>query len=92
MFISFGNLTKKSILFVVVPIAMLLRVILVTLKKENNMFYHGFLRFLGRSFNGFLWLAIEKNFISKKIEKQDIKGSKLVDPDKNTPKQNNFRS
>ena len=73
MFISFGNLTKKSILFVVVPIAMLLRVKLVALKKENNMFYHGFLRFLGRSFNGFLWLAIEKILYQIKLKNKIIK-------------------
>ena len=83
MFISFGYLTKKCILFIVVPLAMFLRVILPHLKEENNMFYYGFLRFLGRALNGFLWVKYEKNLVSNKLNRQYNKETKLVDPDQN---------
>ena len=86
MFISFGYLTKKSLLFIAVPIAMFVRILLVyNVTKKNNLFYHSFLKYLGRSINGILWFAVERRITSNKIEEQD---TVLATPDQNVPQQN----
>ena len=89
MFISFGLLNKKGLLFLVVPVAIILRIIIGYFSTTNYVFYHGFLRFLGRSFNGFIWLAIKKSIVSK--NEQDNKDTKLVDPEQNVLPQDNTK-
>ena len=89
MFITFGYLTKKCLLFLIVPIAMFLRIMLFIFTKEKNIFYHGFLRFLARSINVVLWYVVVKRTSSNKIRKQDNRDTKLVDNDKEIVFRNN---
>ena len=60
MFISLGYLTKKSILFIIVPILMLIRLWLTDSVSNDakNMFYCGFMKFIGKSINGILWIVV----------------------------------
>ena len=84
MFISFGHLTTKSLLILAVPILIFFRRFLsdsIKLEKANNMFYTGFIRFLGRSLNGILWIILKKTTASDKKENQDNK----VTIDQNIP-------
>ena len=84
MFISFGHLTTKSLLILAVPILIFFRRFLsdsINLEKANNMFYIGFIRFLGRSLNGILWIILKKTTASDKRENQDNK----VTIDQNIP-------
>ena len=90
MFISFGLLTKKSLLFLVVPLTMALRLLLTYLSKnelkpeERNIFYHVFLKFLGRSFHWILWSEFESMILSsKKNDDQDNKELILVNSTQN---------
>ena len=79
MFISFGQLTKKSYLFLVTPIVTFIRIMLINPTSKSSLFYHWFLKFLGRSISGLLWFAIERTIISIKKEKQYNKDTKLVE-------------
>ena len=91
MFMSFGHLTKKCLLFLAVPLTMSLRLILTKLaseneskKEERNIFYHVFLKFLGRSLHWFLWSEFERMILSSKEKKnQDNKESILVNYSEN---------
>ena len=91
MFMSFGHLTKKCLLFLAVPLTMSLRLILTKLaseneskKEERNIFYHVFLKFLGRSLHWFLWSEFESMILSSKEKKnQDNKESILVNYSEN---------
>ena len=90
MFISFGYLTKKSLLFIAVPIIIYIRRLLVesiTFKNANNMFYCDFIQSLGKSLNGILWLIVEMRTAPKKIEKQDNKNKVSTIPDQNNIQQ-----
>ena len=90
MIISLGRLTKKNLLFLLVPTVMLIRRLLTDLLKTNekkNMFYPSFLRFLGRSFHGITWLIIAK--ISNRKKKQDDEDKTLATLDQNNPIQIN---
>ena len=73
MLVSFGYLTKKSLLFLGVPIVMFLQLFLtdLTTNKSKNMFYSGFLQFLGRSLHGILWLIFGRIIVPNKKEKQN---------------------
>ena len=88
MFISFGHLTKKSLLFLGVPIAMLTRILLVILAGNNNLFYQSFLKCFGRTINGILWFLVERSITNKK-ENQYNKDTKLVISEINIPSQEN---
>ena len=104
MFISFGHLTRKSLLFIVVPMVMVIHMVLIFLiikEKQNedknnknklSIFFNCLLQFLGRSINGILWLLFERRTASTKIEKLDSKDNKdmkLVTADQNIPPQDN---
>ena len=92
MFISFGYLTKKSILFLALPIAMIIRITLFYFTfeiKTKNIFYGSFLHLLGRSINGILWLLFERKVASKKLKKIDNKNTELVTTDQNILQKDN---
>ena len=92
MFIEFGHLTKKCLLFLAVPIAMLARLYLTYLtdenmqEKEKNMFFHPFLKFIGRSIHGIVWFIFERSILSNKKKEQinkDIMFKNLEQDDPN---------
>ena len=89
MFISCGYFTKKCLLFLVVPVAIIIRLMLANFKGENNVFYQGFVQFFGKSINGILWLVVERSITSKKIEKLDDRDTMLVINDQNNSAQDN---
>ena len=92
MFISFGHITKKHLLFLAVPIAIYMRRFFkheIKLKEANNMFYIVFIQFLGRIINGILWIIVKKLSVSNEKEKQDNKDAKPVIFDQNDLPQNN---
>ena len=95
MFLSLGHLTKKCFLFLVVPIAMFLRLLLVGKTTSKRLFYHGFLRFFARSSNVFLWLIVKKLIVENKKDKKDKKenkDSKIEPLDQNNTEPNNSDS
>ena len=89
MFISFGYLTKKCLLFIAVPIIMIIRRKLTYSipEKIKNMFYFGFIKFLGTSLNGIFWLIIGRTIVSNKKEEKENKDKILLAHDPN--QQNN---
>ena len=90
MFISFGQLTKKSLLFLFLPIVWLIRIILIQLSGEDrDLFYKGFLVFLGKSFHGILWSILEKATESTKKEKKDNKDTKFIINNESVSSRNN---
>ena len=91
MFISFGYLTKKSLIFLVLPVIMVIRYYLTekTLKNITNMFYPCFVKFLCCSINGIVLLAVKITTISKKKEIKDNKDKILLILDKDIPIENN---
>lgn len=60
MIISFGEVNKKWILFIIVPSLYYLRhFIEKNLNKESkNLFFGGFIRFFARSLNSILWIIL----------------------------------
>ena len=84
-FITFGRLTKKWLLFLIVPIIMYYRrhfTEKLKLRDANNMFYTGFIRFLGRSINGFLWIILKKRTTaSNKKDKKNNKDTASISSD-----------
>ena len=93
MFISFGHLTRKSLLFLGVPITTVIHMVLISLSQnKNRIFFNGSIEFLGKLINGILWLLFEKRISSIKIEKLDSKDNKdmkFVTADQNIPPQQN---
>ena len=91
MLISFGHLTKKSLLFLVVPLIVFLRRFIfdkIKLKESNNIFYDGFILFSGRSINGILWIIVNRRTLSNKKEKSDNKETESTTHDQNSLAQN----
>ena len=91
MLISFGHLTKKCLLFLGVPIAMLIRILLSSKTEETKLFYQSFLKCLGRAINGILWFVVERTIVSNKKEKQcdkNTKDTKLLASEQNIPQEN----
>ena len=90
MFVTFGELTKKSLLFIAVPLIMIIRRIFTYTvpDKSKNMFYSHFIKFSGHSLSGILWLLIERATTSNKEKKKEFKNDKLLN-DKN--KKNNMQ-
>ena len=93
MLISFGRLTKKSFLFLVVPIAMFLRILIEEyLSNDYYVFNFVSLGFLGRIMNLILFLVVKRSAKSNKINEKNNKNSELVIPIQNNPIQNNISS
>ena len=100
MLITFGNLAKKSLLFLAVPISSIIRLLLTNLaKKEINkdIFFHPFLKFTGRSLHFILVIILECMILSNKKKNENNKDALLIIPDQNDanmlsnsiPKRNN---
>ena len=91
MFISLGELNKKSLLFILVPIIITIRWFLEQqFNNENkNLFFNSFLRFLSCSLNFIPWIfllksmdsALERRSSTKTIEKE-------ISKDKNDDNEN----
>lgn len=84
MFISFGELNIKSLLFILVPFFVGLRWLLESnFKNENNnLFFRAFLRFLARSLSVFFWIFLSRNMsFSKNKENENKLNNKLLEKD-----------
>ena len=78
MFLSFGYLTKKSFLFLAVPVIIIIRRYFsesMKFTRAKNMFYVGFIQLIGKSINGILWLILEKTTKPDKNENQEKKNT-----------------
>ena len=74
MFLSFGEVKKNWILFIIVPILYSLRQFIESKVKSStkNLFFSEFIRFFARSLNIFLWILLEKKTaLTKKIAKKE---------------------
>ena len=73
MIVSFGYLTKKSLLFLVVPVLMFIRIFLADhpTNEPKSMFCSSFFQFLARSFHGIVWLIFTKLYQPNKSEEED---------------------
>ena len=92
MFISLGRLTKKSLFFLALPIIAFIRRLLsdsIHLGEANNMFYIGFIKFLGRSLNGILWIILKRRTLSLRKKEQNIKKLESTNHNKKDFIQNN---
>ena len=80
MFISFGYLNKKSLLFLILPLIMIIRYYISdnTKPKVKSIFYPCFIKFLCCSISGILWLVVKITTFSKKKEVQDNKKTLLI--------------
>lgn len=61
MFITFGTLNKKCLLFIIVPLSALLRLWLVPKSQNKNIFLHTYLKFITRFLNFIPWIIFNKN-------------------------------
>ena len=89
MFISCGHFTKKCLLFFLLPIAMFLDNVLISLTEDKNLFFHWFLKYVGRSITGILWFVFEREIVSSDKDKQYNEDTKLVKNDQNNTPQDN---
>ena len=89
MFISFGEINKKWILFLIVPSLFSLRLFLETnmKKKSKNLFFSGFIRFFARSLNSIMWIILYRSILLKN-KKQEIISIGKEDIQQNKPKEN----
>ena len=78
MIVTFGYLNKKSLLFLILPIIMVIRRLTthLVIQKAKNMFYPCFIKFLSCSINGILWLIVKIPTITNK-QKIEINKEKL---------------
>ena len=79
MIISFGELNKRWLLFIFIPLLITLRWLFENwFKNENkNLFFNGFLRMLARVLNIIPWIFLEKSMSFKKIkDKKEMKDKK----------------
>ena len=95
MFISLGELNKKCLLFIFVPILVALRWFLESkFNNENkNLFYNSFLRFFSCFLNLIPWIFLRK-IMDKALERSSSKKSneKKISKDKNDNKDNNYNN
>ena len=86
MFISLGELNKKCLLFIFVPILIILRWFLESqFNIENkNLFFNSFLRFFSCSLNFIPWI-----FLIKTMDKALERRSSINSIEKGIPKDNN---
>ena len=92
MFISFGHITKKHILFLILPTVMVIRRYVskkIELDEANNMFYIGFIQLFGRSLNGILWIVLERRTMSIQKEVPNNEEKETSTPNQNLLPQNN---
>lgn len=73
MFISFGELNRKWIFLILIPILITLRWYFESKfeEKNKNLFFNGFLRFLARILNFIPWLFLKKSLSFREREKKD---------------------
>ena len=91
MFISFGYLSKKSLLFLILPVVMIIRYIISdkTKPKIKCIFYPCFIKFLCCSISGILWILDKIINKSKKKVIEDNKDKILLILEQNAPLENN---
>ena len=90
MLISFGYINKKSLLFLAVPTASVIRFLLTNIAKDQikgneNIFFSPFLKLAGRSLHCISLIILENMTLSKKKNNKNNKDSSLIIPDPNDP-------